>query len=124
MDQRIPEQYRKLWEPYNTKSILYHLTSVDSLEQIVSRGLEPRDPYPNHWAGMKAIFMALPDDSLFKETQKYVAKHVAEKGKDLVRLHIKTQNGLFRSTDPRRTFQVISLEQIAPAEIIKIEYFD
>lgn len=121
MDTQIPEQYRKFWKPFNTDEILYHLTTAENLIKIKESGLAPKDPSPKYWGGMKAIFMAYPDDPLYEKTQKNVLAHVKEKHKSLVRLHIKTKNNLYKSVDPERTFQVISLDPIPTSDIVRIE---
>lgn len=121
MDNRIPEAYRSLWEPITTKVILYHMTTRENLPSILAHGLLPKDPSPKHWAGLKAVFLSLPNDPVFKTAHHDVQAHVAEKGEEVVRLHIKTKNQLYRSTDPKRTFQVISLDQISPDDITMVE---
>ena len=120
--QKIPEEYRKFWEPYRTDKILLHLTTKANFENIKKIGhIEPRDPSPKYWAGMKAIFLSEPDDPLYAESLKHVLAHVKEKQEALVRLHIKTGNGLYKSTDPARTFQVISLDPISSDDILELE---
>lgn len=117
----IPENYQRLWRPFMTKMILYHLTTDENLKKIKQQGLIPNDPAPKYWTGMKAIFLSFPNDPLFQKVQKDVTDHVREKGQKLVKLHIKTKNQLYRCQDPKRTFQVISLTPIKPDEITKIE---
>ncbi|KKU48685.1 hypothetical protein A3H10_00950 [Candidatus Uhrbacteria bacterium RIFCSPLOWO2_12_FULL_46_10] len=118
----IPEEYRQYWEPYKTDKVLLHLTTRVNFENIKKVGhIEPRDPFPKHWAGIKAIFLADPDDPLYAESLKYVLAHVKEKHKGLLRLHIKTKNDLYKSKDPARTFQVMSLSPIYFEDIIEIE---
>lgn len=118
----IPEEYRKYWQPYKTDKILLHLTTKANFENIKKVGhIEPRDPSPKHWAGMKAIFLADPDDPLYIESLKHVLAHVKEKQEKLIRLHIKTKNELYKSTDSARTFQVMSLEPIKIEDVVKIE---
>ena len=120
--QNIPEEYRKFWEPYITDKTLMHLTTRINLENIKKVGhIEPRDPAPKHWAGMKAIFLSDSDDLLYVDSLKHVLAHVQEKQEDLIRLHIKTKNELYKSTDPARTFQVISLDPISIKEILELE---
>lgn len=120
--QNIPEQYRHLWKPYKTEGVLYHLTPKKNLEDIKSHGgLDPRDPSPKHWAGMTAVFLADPSDPLYEKTLPDVLQHVKDKHEEVVRLHIKTNNDLFKSVDPRRTFQVISLGKISFDDIIEVE---
>ncbi len=117
----IPIQYQQYWKPFKTADTLYHLTTASNIEDIQAHGLLPRDPNPKHWKGMRAIFMAYPKDPLYIETQKNVLAHVKEKGEELIRLHIKTNNNLYKSTDPERTFQVISLDPIPARDIIRYE---
>ena len=118
----IPEKYKQYWQPYKTKKTVFHLTTEINFKHIKKIGhIEPRDPSPKHWAGMKAIFLSNPDDPLYAGSLKHVLAHVKEKHKKLLRLHIKTKNELYKSNDPKRTFQVISLDPISIQEIIKIE---
>ncbi len=120
--QNIPEEYKKFWQPYRTDKALLHLTTKANFENIKKIGhIEPRDPSPKYWAGMKAIFLSDPDDPLYAESLKHVLAHVKEKQEDLIRLHIKTKNDLYKSTDPARTFQVISLDRISSEEILELE---
>jgi hypothetical protein len=119
--ERIPSAYRQYWQLFQTDDELYHLTTITNLDSIRKQGLLPRDPRPKYWEGMEAVFMAYPKDPLYGETQSNVRAHVGEKGKKLVRLHIRTKNQLFKSIDPERTFQVISLDPIFPKDIIKYE---
>ena len=122
MDKRIPEQYAPQWESFTTDGVLYHLTSRDSLEEVRRLGhLEPRDPAPKYWAGMRAVFMADPTDPRYEQTLPDVLEHVRSKDEALVRLHIKTHNQLWKSNDPKRTFQVMSLEPITAEDIIEVE---
>ena len=118
----IPIEYKDLWEPYKTDEILYHLTTKENFGDIKKMGhIEPRDPSPKHWAGMQAVFLAEPNDPLYAESLKHVLAHVKEKHEELLRLHIKTNNNLYKSTDPARTFQVASLTPISLEEIVEIE---
>jgi hypothetical protein len=118
----IPEKYRQYWESYKTDKVLLHLTTRANLENIKKVGhIEPRDPSPKYWAGMEAIFLADPDDPLYAESLKHVLAHVKEKHKELLRLHIKTKNELYKSTDPARTFQVMSLDPIYLDDIVEME---
>lgn len=99
-----------------------HNTTVDNLAAIERSGfIEPRDPAPKHWAGLVAVFMADVSDQLYLPAMAEVLGHVGEKAEALVRLHIATRNVLYRSIDPRRTFQVISLDPIPFDEIVEVE---
>ena len=120
----IPREYRKLWKPYRPHEgkVLYHLTTEVNLRNILKMGyLEPRDPAPRNWAGMKAIFMADPDDPKYEASLKNVFAHVKKKHKKITRLHIKPLGRLYKSIDPSRTFQVISLRPIPVENILEIE---
>ncbi|MDP2676097.1 MAG: hypothetical protein Q8O83_00195 [bacterium] len=122
MHHNIPKQYKQYWHPYKTQKTLFHLTTKINFKNIKKIGhIEPRDPSPKHWSGMKAIFLSDPDDSLYADSLKHVLAHVKEKHEELLRLHIKTNNELYKSNDPKRTFQIISLDRINIKEIIKIE---
>jgi hypothetical protein len=121
VDARIPQAYAQYWEPFQTNETLYHLTTSTHLRQIRENGLEPRDPAPKYWAGMKAIFMGYPSDPGYERNLRDVLAHVREKGLGLTRLHIKTRNTLYKSTDPARTFQVMTLDPISPTEIVEVE---
>jgi uncharacterized protein len=122
MDNRIPEQYAPQWEPFITDGVLYHLTSRRSLEEMYRLGhIVPRDPAPKYWAGMQAVFMADPTDPRYEQTLPNVVKHVRNKREALVRLHIRTANELWKSTDPERTFQVMSLDPISIGDVVEVE---
>ena len=122
MDQRIPKAYQTLWAPFEYDGVLYHLTTKNNLDSIQKVGyIEPRDPAPRNWAGMKAIFMGYADDPLYAPSQKNVHAHIKKKGDKLVRLQIKTTNPLYRSKDPERTFQVMSLDPIPVNDIVSTE---
>lgn len=114
----IPKQYSEYWKPYTSDGILHHVTLRKNLTTILEHGLEPRDPFPRPWAGMKAIYMGQPDDPLYKKAEQSVLEYVRSKGEDPVLLSIRTKNRLYRSTEPGRTFQIISTDPIAPADII------
>ncbi|HEX7259823.1 MAG TPA: hypothetical protein VF272_02725 [Candidatus Saccharimonadia bacterium] len=115
----IPEPYRKYWEPYKTNNLLHHITIEKNIEVIRETGLEPRNPHPRPWTAMKAIFMGEPGDPLFAKSEQAVIKHVADKGDNPVLLKIRTKNKLYKSVEPKRTFQVISLDPIAPEEVVE-----
>lgn len=122
IDERIPIEYRELWKQYSEHKPLYHLTTKQGLEGIKQIGhIEPRDPAPRNWAGMKAIFMADPDDALYQDSLPNVLAHARKKGDHLYRLTIKTNNQLYRSLDPERTFQVMSLDPIKYEDILDVE---
>jgi len=70
---------------------------------------------------MEAIFLADSDDPLYADSLKHVLVHVKEKQENLLRLHIQTKNKLYKSTDPARTFQVMSLDPIRVEDIIEVE---
>ncbi len=118
----IPSEYLKYWQPYKTSKTLFHLTTKENLKNIQKVGhIEPRDPSPKYWSGMKAVFLADSDDPLYSDSLKHVLAHVKEKHEKLLRLHVRTKNELFKSSDPKRTFQVMSLEPIRIEDIIKVE---
>ena len=125
-DERIPLEYRSLWRPFQANGMtLFHLTTQANLESIRLAGqLIPKDPAPRNWAGMSAIFLANPSDPIYARSLPHVLAHAQKKGDRLVRLYIETENSLYRSTDPERTFQVMSLDPISTADIVKIEYLD
>ncbi len=122
LDERIPQEYQAFWQPYESNKTLFHLTTINNLEEIKKAGyVEPRDPAPRNWAGMKSIFMADPDDPIYHDSLPNVLAHAKKKGDQLVRLHINTKNRLYRSIDPERTFQVMSLDPISVDDITDIE---
>ncbi len=122
VDARIPNAYQSLWTPFEYDGVLYHLTTKENLASIMKDGyLEPRDPYPRPWGGMTAVYLACPTDPLYEETLPHVLAHVKKKHKHVLRLHIKTGNTLYKSLDPERTFQALSLDPIPVSEIIKTE---
>ncbi len=118
----LPKKYSQFWKPLKSKGTLYHLTTKQNLARIKQYGfLKPQDPNPKYWSGMKAVFMADPKDPLYKQTLNDVKDHVKSKHNDLIRLHIRTNNQLYKSLDPKRTFQVASLEPIKISDIVYIE---
>jgi hypothetical protein len=70
---------------------------------------------------MRAVFMADPTDPRYQDTLLDVLEHVRTKDEQPVRLHIQTRNELWKSTDPKRTFQVMSLDSIDSREIVHVE---
>jgi hypothetical protein len=46
---------------------------------------------------------------------------VRTKDEALVRLHVKTANELWKSNDPKRTFQVMTLDAISADDIVEVE---
>ncbi len=124
-DPRIPEQYRDLWVPADTLGQLIHHTTAASLVAIERAGfIEPSDPSPKHWGGLVAVFMADSTDPLYVRALTDVLGHVREKDDALVRLHIRTENALYRSVDPKRTFQVISLDPLNFGDVLRVELID
>lgn len=75
----IPTHYAEYWEPYQTRNILHHITTKKYVDAIRKRGLEPRDPSPRPWAGMKAVYMGEPSDALYGKSQHAVIDHVRKK---------------------------------------------
>lgn len=117
----VPEPYVKFWKMYVTDTILNHISLHKNIAAIKRNGLEPRDPFPRPWAGMKAIFMGEPTDPMYSRSEQAVIEHVKKKGERPILLHIKTRNRLYKSVEPRRTFQVISVDPIRPEEIVDFE---
>ena len=68
--------------------------------------------------------MADPSDPLYVRALAEVLAHVREKDDALVRLHIRTTNALYRSVDPKRTFQVISLAPIVFSDVLRVELIE
>ena len=124
MDKRIHPNHREFWRPYVADHILLHLTTAVYLDSIMAHGLLPRDPTTRHWAGTEAVWTSHPLDPLHESQMRDIHAHVASKGAEFILLHIRTNNQLFRSIDPERTNQVISLDPIAPSDIVRIEYLD
>lgn len=118
----IPEQYRSDWSPWYTEGLLIHITKKEHWEEIQKHGaLEPRDPNPQHWAGMKAIFFFDEDHALTPEALEKMRAHVKKSGEQLVRLYIKTANQIYQSTTSDRAFHIMTLDPIPLKEIIKSE---
>ncbi len=82
--------------------------------------LLPRDPAPNQWAGLAAVFLTDPTDPFFEVSYASVINHVRAKHHDVVRLHVRTQNPLWRSHEEGKS-QIISLAPISVAEIMEAE---
>lgn len=121
-DPRILERYRALWVRAVRVGQLVHHTTTANLAAIERDGfIEPRDPSPKHWAGLVAVFMADATDALYGPALVDVLGHVREKDEKLVRLHIRTENPLYRSVDPKRTFQIVSLDPIAFSDVTDVE---
>lgn len=121
-DSRIPHEYQSLWVPTDFNGVVCHLTTQENWAGIQATGhIQPRDPAPRNWAGMTAIFLANPDDLQYIESFPKVLAHVKKKHPHTLRLHIKTKNKLWRSLDPERLFQIMSLDPIDVSEIVKVE---
>ena len=114
----IPEPYAKYWQPFQTGQTLYHITTRQNVQSIKRHGLEPRDPFPRPWAGMKAVYLADPAEPAFESAKPHVVAHVREKGEEPVLLKIRTNNRLFKSAGPTRLFQVISLDPVPAGDIV------
>jgi hypothetical protein len=118
----IPSRYRSLWVPFRTRAELHHLTTEAGLISIRRSGfVEPRDPAPHHWEGMVAVFLADPGDPLYEPSLPHVLRHVSARGEPVVRLVVRTGQQLYRSVDPERTFQVVCLERLPAAAIVRVE---
>lgn len=118
---KIPQQYRQYWVPFKTEKVLLHITKAENWKNIQKTGyLEPHDPEPQHWAGMKAVFLGDPNDSA-APSSKGLSKHVKKTGEKLIRLYIKTSNQLFKSNAPGRAWHVMTLEPISVKDILKTE---
>ena len=113
----IPAPYAKYWRPFRTNGNLYHITTQANLESIRRHGLLPRDPFPRPWAGMKAVYLADPTEPAYIDAQRHVVAHVRAKGGEPVLLKIHVPSQLYKSSDPSRSFQVISLDRIPPESI-------
>jgi len=122
MEPRFPQEYRHFWEPYTASSALYHLTTRENYNRIMREGvLLPRDPAPNQWAGLAAVFLTDPNDLFFDVSYASVLNHVRTKHHDVVRLHVRTQNPLWRSNEGGIS-QIVSLRPISFSEIINVEH--
>jgi len=118
----IPDAYRESWVPFQPHAVLEHTTTQGNWEQIKASGyLEPRDPSPYTWAGMRAVFLSDTLDPLYPSRIPRVLAHVRKKGGPLVRLLIRTEHTLFKSLDPERTAQVISLQPIPLSAVVRVE---
>ena len=120
---KIPTSYRHFWEPYKGAGMLDHTTTLENWKHIQASGfLEPKDPSPHHWSGIRAVFLSDTQDPLYAARIPRVQAHVRKKGGDLVRLFLAPrERELFKSTDPERTSQVISLDPILVSEVIRVE---
>ena len=118
----IPEKYKNDWAPLETKKTMVHVTPRKNWEGIQQVGyIEPRDPSPQHWAGMKAVFLFDEDKASTPEAKEKMKAYVQKSGEDLVRLYIQTKNQLFKSISPERPDHVMALNPIPLEEIIKVE---
>lgn len=117
----IPKEYLQYWKPWQTDKVLLHVTKIEYWENIQRIGfIEPRDPSPQHWAGMKAIFLGDPDDKSGPSPEK-LSKHVKDSGEKLIKLWIKTNNQLYKSSWPGREWHVMTLDPIPVSQIVKTE---
>lgn len=118
----IPQQYLSDWIPYETDKILIHVTKKENWEQIQKIGrIEPRDPSPQHWAGMKAIFFFDEDKALAPEFLEKMKNHAKESDEELIRLCIKTNNKLYKSITKERPDHIMTLEPVEIKEIVTAE---
>jgi hypothetical protein len=116
--ERIPPRYRSLWMPFRTTEILYCLTPAQHLETVLREGLLPRVDF---FEDFPAIVLAYSRDPLYGPVHMFSIEGFKRKGEVMTRLHICTENQLYRSLFPNRTYQVISLSLIRPSDILKIE---
>ncbi|MDH4122150.1 MAG: hypothetical protein OEV94_10635 [Deltaproteobacteria bacterium] len=126
MKRDIPDAYLPFWEPYAGPGRLEHTTTLSNWLHIQACGyLEPRDPFPHTWSGMRAVFLSDRDDPHYNTRIPRVLNHVSKKGSPLVRLYLDSPRGrslhLFKSNAEGRTAQVISLEPIAVERIYSME---
>ncbi len=97
----IPTGYKKVLAAISNRQCTFiTLQLKENVDAIKNCGLEPRDPAPRPWAGMKVDFMGDPTDPLFKPSEEAVMEHVRQKGKEPVLLHIRTKNKLYKSVEP------------------------
>jgi hypothetical protein len=121
-DVGITTQYKNDWVSYETDKTLIHVTKKENWEQIQKTGyIQPRDPSPQHWGGMNAIFFYDEDKALAPEFIEKIKKHSKESGEELVRLYIKTHNKLYKSVTKERPLHIMTLGPISLQEIIKSE---
>jgi hypothetical protein len=116
--ERIPARHKSLWMPFRTTEILYCLTPAKHLETVLREGLMPRLDFFDDFA---AIVLAYSRDPLYEPVHAFSVEGFRRKGEAMTRLHICTENQLYRSLFPNRTYQVISLSLIRPSDIMKIE---
>ena len=69
---------------------------------------------------MKAVFLGDPDDATAPSAEK-LSKHVKESGEKLIRLYIKTNNQLYKSSWPGREWHIMSLNPILVQDVLKTE---
>jgi hypothetical protein len=111
----IPEQWRKFWQPVEiAPSSLVHYTSPENAKAILNSGcIEPRDPAPRDWHGLKAVFMCdTTDPSYLDRLQLLLTEHFFSKSHILHALEISPQTNLFRCTLPERRSYHIALTPI------------
>lgn len=104
--------------PFQTAEILYCLTPADHLTTVLREGLLPRNDY---FKELHAVVMAYSKDPLYEPVHLFSQAGFRKQGLEIIRLHICTNNKLFRSLFPNMTYQVISLEPIIAGDIVKIE---
>lgn len=118
----IPERYKKYWIPYRTAKLLVHVTTVRNYSRMQKTGkIEPRDPSPQQWAGMKAVFLSDPQGSLYRRSVRKLLAHIKADRQKLVRLYIRTTNNLYKCNSPGRTFHRMSLNPISTKDIRQVE---
>lgn len=104
--------------PFQTTEILYCLTPADQVERITREGLLPHNDF---YADLPAVILAYSKDPLYSFVYEFSKAGFKKQGIPIVRLHIRTANPLYRSLFPNTTYQVISLQPIAPVDIIETE---
>lgn len=104
--------------PFRTSEILFCLTTADHLETVIREGLVPRIDY---FEDLRAVVLAYSKDPLYGPVHMFSVEGFKKQGLKMIRLHICTNNQLYRSLFPNRTYQVVSLDNISAGDIIKIE---
>ena len=118
--ERIPPRLRHQWMPFRTTEILYCLTPAEFVDTVAKEGLVPRSDF---LPGLNTVLMAYSMDPLYEPVYRFAIEGYRRQGQGIVCLHIATNNTLYRSLLPNRTYDILSLDPIDPSEIVQIQRF-
>lgn len=111
----IPKEWQKFWVPVtNMPKKLIHFTCPTSAAAIFATGyIEPRDPAPRDWHGLKAVFMCDPDDPTFSNRlDLLMGEHFFTRSPVIDAIEISPEGRLFQCILPERQSYRISLQSI------------